>query len=866
MVVRNGMRVIFAGIPRTANRLLWLIPDIKWVRDLPVAALTTWESALALAALLVVGTGALIAALMGSATTVTPSVVRLTYVGVIALAAVACATLLMIEAGVKSIGPLAGVVGETDRDALHAASLGLAATMLVVARTSLAAGGLVAAGAAGSMLGQVAYLAGARDVRRMANVAIASVVVAFVGYLLVGSAPACPGCTRGPWVVAIVGLGTAVGAALAWAVRRVVTAAEVRGAVGVGAVLFVMASTYFLVRDPARASFTVLAIVLLSLVTLVPAGVFDRWRGLVVDAGCLVLAGLEMLVGPEGTVPIGLVVVLVRAATRVPVGWPRTMVAAVVGVVGIALSVNVVPPWDEEHHAFFLFPMRDVAAGKSLLVDVNAQYGVGLIYALTLLIGGSVEGITPTALSAWTNVANVALYVGLWGACAWLVRDWAVGSLWWLAVVVNRSVSIGFAEAYPSTGAWRFGLPWLLVADAAAVRGRMAPWRRVLRTAYWMVASTWSLEVAIYALVIFAGDLVIDAIRCWRYGDATGWWQHRMGRVAEVVLGSVTGVLLLVGVTRWRADQWPDTRHYFEYFGTYEAGLGFEQPVAASAWSPMLLGCAGVMVVLTLRAGFAASADGDVRRDKVVALVGAYGVLQFTYYAFRPHSNNLLHVMFPPSVLAVWLLGQTKRWSAFSEAISEAGDARVVVGAAVVCGVALVGASGLTALVPRVPTTLVGQANRLWNEGRLLAGPWFGSVPPALSADRAALRELLPRRYPRASRVPMLLADDLWIHAVIGTPYVNAFPLSFVPQDSLVPISLAMVTTSVREMPFGTEVVMEAERARLEGLRLATVGMLCARGALIPIEASGRVVVVRIVEGREVEDDLCQPWGMVPVP
>ena len=187
-------------------------------------------------------------------------------------------------------------------------------------------------------------------------------------------------------------------------------------------------------------------------------------------------------------------------------------------------------------------------------------------------------------------------------------------------------------------------------------------------------------------------------------------------------------------------------------------------------------------------------------------------------------------------------------------------------GAAVVCGVALVGASGLTALVPRVPTTLVGQANRLWNEGRLLTGPWFGSVPPALSADRAALRELLPRRYPRASRVPMLLADDLWIHAVIGTPYVNAFPLSFVPQDSLVPISLAMVTTSVREMPFGTEVVMEAERARLEGLRLATVGMLCARGALVPIEASGRVVVVRIVEGREVDDDLCQPWGLVPVP
>ena len=855
------------GRVRVRGLCVWSVhPHVRWVRDLPVARMVRWEFALALAALLVVGTGALLASLMGTATTVTPGVVRVTYVGVIVLAAVACATLLVIDAGIEGNGPLSGVVDEADRDALHAASLGLAATLLVVARTSLAAGGLVASASAGCVVGQVAYLAGARDLRRMANVAIAAVVVAYAGYLLLGGAAACLGCLRGPMVVAIVGLGTTIGLALAWAVRRVVTAAEVRGAVGVGAVLFVMASTYFLVRDPVRASFTVLAVIVLSLVATVPPGVFDRWRGVVVDAGLLVLAGLEMLVGPAGAVPVGLVALLVRAVTRVPAGWPRAMVAAVVGVIGIALSVNVVPPWDEEHHAFFLFPMRDVAAGKTLLVDVNAQYGVGLIYALTLLSGGAVEAITPTVLSAWTNVANVALYVGLWGACAWLVRDWALGSLSWLAVVVNRSVSIGFAEAYPSTGAWRFGLPWLLVADAAMVQGRMVPARRLLRTAYWMVASTWSLEVAIYSLVIFAADLVIDAMSRWRHGDATGWWQQAMGRVTEVILGSVTGVSLLIGVTRWRAGQWPDTRHYFEYFGTYEAGLGFEQPVAASAWSPMLLGCASVMVALALRAGFSASQGGDVRRDKVVALVATYGVLQFTYYAFRPHSNNLLHVMFPPSVLAIWLLGQTKPWRALSESIADSGDARVVVGAAVVCGMALVGASGLTALVPRVPTTPVGQAVRLWGEGNLFAGPWFGSVPPVQSDDRAALRALLKRRYPGASRVPMLLADDLWIHAVIGTPYVNAFPLSFAPQDSLVPVSQAMMTAFVRDLPFGTEIVMEAEGARLEGLRRVTVGMLCARGALVPIEVSGRVALVQSVEGREVDHDLCQRWGMVPVP
>jgi hypothetical protein len=825
-----------------------------------------WEFVLALAAMLVVGTGALIAALMGSATLVTPGVVRVTYVGVIVLAAVACATLLVIEVGTEGVGPLAGSVSEADRDALHAASVGLAAVMLVVARTSLPAGGMVAAGAAGWLVGQVAYLSGARDLRLMANVAIGVVVLAYVGYVVTGTAAACLECTRGPWAMVSAGVGLVVGAAVGWASGRLVTRVEVRDAISAGAVLFVMASTYFLVRNPVRLTFTVLAIAGLSLASVVPVRILDRSRDLAVDGACLALAGLEMLVGPSGTVPVGVVVLLVRAATRVPSGWPRAAVALLVGTVGIALSVNVVPPWDEPHHAFFLFPMRDVAAGKSLLVDVNAQYGVGLIYVLVLLTGEVVETITPTGLSAWTNVANVALYVGLWGACAWLVRDWAVGSLWWLVVVVNRSVSIGFAEAYPSTGAWRFGLPWLLVADAVAMPGRMAPWRRLLRGAYWMVVSTWSLEVAIYSAVIFASDLVIDTARSWRDGDGIGGWRRVVGRLTEAVLGAATGVAVLFGVTRWRADQWPDTRHYFEYFGTYEAGLGFEQPVAASAWSPMLLGCAAVTIMLALRAVFAASLDGQMQRDKVVALVGAYGILQFTYYVFRPHSNNLLHVMFPPAILAVWLLTRTARWSVFSEATAGAGDVRVVVGATVVCGMALVGASGLTALVPRVSTTLFGQAVRLWGEGKVLTGPWFGSVPPERSDDRAALRELLARRYPVVSRVPMLLADDLWIHAVIGTPYVNAFPLSFAPQDALVPVATAMVAASVREMPYGTELVVEDESERLDGLRVAIAGMLCARGALVPVEVTRRVVVVTTMEGHGGGHDLCQRWGMVPTP
>ena len=298
------------------RRMRPVILDVGWLRELPEGVTARWDFAVAMAAVLVVGTGALIAALMGSATLATPAVVRVTYVGVIVLAVLACATLLVIEAGTEGVGPLAGAVSAAERDVFYAVSMGLASAILAVARSSLAAGGLVAAGSAGWLVGQVAYFAGVRDLRRMANTAVGVVVLAYLGNLVTGAASACPECTRGPWAIAAAGVGLAVGVVAAWASGLLVSRAEAHGAVGVGAVLFVMASTYFLVRDPVRATFMVLAIAGLSLVSVVPVRVLDRSRNLVIDVGSLAVAGLELLVGPTGTVPVGVVVLLGKGCRR----------------------------------------------------------------------------------------------------------------------------------------------------------------------------------------------------------------------------------------------------------------------------------------------------------------------------------------------------------------------------------------------------------------------------------------------------------------------------------------------------------------------------------------------------------------------
>lgn len=913
---------------REARAFVGVASRPAWLRDVSVDVVCRCEFVLAMVASMVVGTAALVSALMGSTTVVTAAVVRVTYVGVVLMAVIACAVLLLVEAGIEGAGPLAASAEEVDRDALYASSLGLAATVLVVCRMSLVAGALAAPAAAGCLVGQFAFVAGARDLRRIARVAAfhATATLAYLGCELIGAGDPCLDCIRGPWILAVLGVGFMAGVACGWSARRVPVATRWQRLVGFGATLFVMAATIFLVREEVRATFTVMSILVPSVAAAIPQRVLDRSRAVAIDAAYLILAGFEVLASPEGTVPVGLVALIVRAFMRVPRGWPRAVAAVTVTVVAVALCVNVVPPWDEIHHSFFLFPMRDVAAGKSLLVDVNAQYGVGLIYVLSFLAGGTVEGvteswpsvwwgvavyvafwitcarlarnrviatlagiflamnhivhlalfgnftvvvskITPDILSTWTNVANIALYVGLWAMCAWLLHDWAGAAVFWLAVLTNRSLQLGSAESYPSTGVWRFGLAWFLVVDALAYRHRMDVSRRLLRVGYWAVASTWSLEVALYSAVVLAVDLAIDGAIGWRHLDDTGARLRLANRLGEVLLGVTSGFLILEAVTRWRSGNWADPDHYLEYFGTYGAGLGFSQPEPWAAWSPMLIGCAGAMVIFGVRAVLGKVGEPARRDSRALALVGAYGVAQFTYYVYRSHPNNLLHVMFPSAVLVVYLLSRSWQRLAERTHVSGTPGTRIIVHASLLGVVALLGASGLTATVPRVQDTVLGHVGRLWFIGDALTEPWFQANTQQDVGNRVALRSLLSRRFPNVPRVPMLLADDLWIHAIVGTSYVNRFPLSFEQQDGLIPTGVSVAIASARNLPLGTDMVVETDLSRLNGLRRDIAVETCVRGRLVPDEWSARVVMVRLVtRGSSDQPDLCHLWGLTASP
>ncbi|MFM7196536.1 MAG: hypothetical protein ACKO2D_01475, partial [Chloroflexota bacterium] len=100
---------------REARAFVGVASRPAWLRDVSVDVVCRCEFVLAMVASMVVGTAALVSALMGATTVVTAAGVRVTYCGVVLMAVIACAVLLLVEAGIEGAGPLAASAEEVDR-------------------------------------------------------------------------------------------------------------------------------------------------------------------------------------------------------------------------------------------------------------------------------------------------------------------------------------------------------------------------------------------------------------------------------------------------------------------------------------------------------------------------------------------------------------------------------------------------------------------------------------------------------------------------------------------------------------------------------------------------------------------------------
>jgi hypothetical protein len=456
-----------------------------------------------------------------------------------------------------------------------------------------------------------------------------------------------------------------------------------------------------------------------------------------------------------------------------------------------------------DNQNFYLGPTNEILHGRTLLVDMFSQYGVGVIYFL-----GGFFAFVPIGYGTFSMLVS-ALYaleiLALYAVVRLATRSQVVAIL----ATAVAIVFVIFGQLYtlvlfPSSGALRFGPPFaVLLLEVLAARAGAR--RQTLQAASAVVTallSLWSFETFAYALVAYLAIVVLEAAA--ERGRAREVLWRRLSPLVLTVL--VVHVVFAVA-TRAAAGSWPAWRTYLDYLPVlHSVGGYFTLPVPP--WSPAFVLAAACFASALLLALLVARGPELVRerRELFVGIAGstAFAILAFTYYVGRSHPNNLHHIA-PPAIAMCAL------WAAMLDDIRlrrlpllRAG----LIALALWAGLMLASGSwhdaqakwsrtALGTLVSRSPSTLVDRVR-------------FLARRPAVDprAPEAAL--LLRALDPGASRSLVLVDPELTTEVLLRAGRGNALPIATPFEDVALKSGLQRVLSAVPRLGSGTTMLTNA--------------------------------------------------------
>jgi len=312
--------------------------------------------------------------------------------------------------------------------------------------------------------------------------------------------------------------------------------------------------------------------------------------------------------------------------------------------------------YDRHHQNHMLGPVADLMNGKAPLVDINCQYGVGIIYFLKWIFAWlpfSYQG-----LNFLVTLTYLGLYIMVYMLLRYLLKSVPLAIFTFLIVLTtNFFATVGEAAAYPSIGALRFGLPYFILLSAM-LRGSQPRWRQVslaIEAAVVAVASVWSFETFVYTIATYLAIVVYEWTAV--YSNIRQRLASVGKRLSGVVVLTFCAHLWLVWDIHSRSGQWPHWAYYLDYLFLYSTD-GFGGMLIAP-WTPWLL---FIMIpLMSLLAIFHKMFWSGVKNCplefNLVAGLCGLATVQFTYFLGRSHPNNLFHISIPVICLvAFWLV------------------------------------------------------------------------------------------------------------------------------------------------------------------------------------------------------------------
>lgn len=612
-----------------------------------------------------------------------------------------------------------------------------------------------------------------------------------------------------------------------------------------------------LIRPSGRAAAVVAGLAVLALVVFVPKEVSPLALTAALGLGVIAAWLLPRLPAVRTPAPwlmdVLLLALLLALAIDVTGYWGSDFAVSAWS----GLPLEELGPVAQIHQHFYLGAVGDVLAGRTLLVDSNAVYGIGNTY----LIAGWFQlvpfGYGPFGL--FGSLATASVIALGWG----ILRAATVGRLVAAAAVVTATMVTVLApitspSLFLNVGGLRFVPPYLLLAVALLVAGRRGP---VTRSPWVLAAfaffSLWSFEAIAYCGGTFLALAFADAIP----GRGPRAVAIEVARsLAHLFAACVLAHLVFALATRLIGGEWPDWAGYVALFRAWANILEEVFGSQASAWSlSWVLGGAylasGVGTLMLLRRG---GIEQGIRwRRKVLALAGtsALGASLLSY--FVAHSSDLFlpFIAFPALMVGALWLGVILS--------SEPGPGlawkRAAVGVAVFVATMVIAGSWseserrfprtlLAHLIPGGPS-LKEDARRMWDS------------PPV--DHRSVSAEALLDRYFPAGRALVLVEPDLGQETLIRSGRANLLPIAYPWQDEVaLGESLPPVLAAISELPAGTPILLqeplEPEAMPSASLRFEQVfGNVPTRSRLGPLaqaaltEIEANFTLERIAEGAD---------------
>jgi hypothetical protein len=452
---------------------------------------------------------------------------------------------------------------------------------------------------------------------------------------------------------------------------------------------------------------------------------------------------------------------------------------------------------------YFLGPTNDVLHGHAMLVGTFSQYGVGMFDVLAGFFSIFPLGYGVMTLLLMTLTA--AVFAAIYTIVRISTRSQLLGVLCMLvAVTLYVFGQPDFYTAYPSTGALRFGLPWLVILLSVLGAKTSDPRRRRRLDATVIVlvglASVWSGETGIYCLGAACAIACLDTAAM----ATSATERARLGafRLVRLLGAYGLGILLFTLITRVAAGHWPQWDVYLDFVRLYTTGG--EGAQAIGPWSPGLAIGAEYAVSATVLIGLLIARPETVRARpdafRAAAGVTAMGALVYTYFLGRANPINLIHIS-PPAVALVFIwLGIVAptintRWVARA----------IVVGAVVFIG-GLIGIAQHGNVDLRFGETALGTL--LEHPAR--TGSAFQTLAdnPPVTRGAVVLQRFVSSLHIRRSPLTIFAAPAIESEALLRLGDGNAAGTSQPCQEGLSQTAPARALQRVRELPVGSVLVL----------------------------------------------------------